>query len=179
MAVMLFLTVLAAASLTETFTALEQRFEAELLQASDADLDHTVEVARRAQLRGVPVVALAGSLGHGAPAVHDVGIGAIASIITVPMPLSEAVANGEKLLADAGFSVLGAEERAQQAAADDGAPAGGCCAGTDDAGPCGSGAAVASEAGAAEDARPDTGAEGAVKPELRRRGAGTAEPANA
>lgn len=59
------------------------------------------EVARRAQLRGVPVVALAGSLGHGAPAVHDVGIGAIASIITVPMPLSEAVANGEKLLADA------------------------------------------------------------------------------
>ncbi|MBN6760624.1 biotin synthase BioB, partial [Micrococcus luteus] len=42
------------------------------------------------------------------------------------------------------------------------------------AGPCGSGATVA-----AEDTRPDTGAAGTVKPELRRRGAGTAEPANA
>ena len=84
-----------------------------------------------------------------------------------------------QMIADAGFTVLGAEERARRATADDGAPAGGCCAGTDDAGSCGSGAAVASEAGAAEDARPDTGAEGAVKPELRRRGAGTAEPANA
>ena len=84
-----------------------------------------------------------------------------------------------QMIADAGFTVLGAEERARRATADDGAPAGGCCAGTDDAGPCGSGAAVASEAGAAEDARPDTGAEGAVKPGLRRRGAGTAEPANA
>ncbi|PYE20252.1 glycerate kinase [Williamsia limnetica] len=56
------------------------------------------EVARRATRYGVPVVALAGSLGRGAPAVHDVGIAAIASILTVPMPLSEAVANGEELL---------------------------------------------------------------------------------
>lgn len=59
------------------------------------------EVARRCQRLGVPLIALAGSLGHGAPAVHDVGIAAIASIITVPMPLSEAVANGESLLVDA------------------------------------------------------------------------------
>ena len=64
------------------------------------------------------------------------------------------------------------EMRRDQEARED--PAGGCCGGTDDAGPCGSGAA-----GAAEDACPDTGAEGTVKPELRRRGAGTAEPANA
>ena len=84
-----------------------------------------------------------------------------------------------QMIADAGFTVLGAEERAQQATTDDGAPAGGCCGGTDDAGPCGSGAAVASAARAAEDAQPDTGTEGTVKPELRRRGAGTAEPANA
>ena len=73
----------------------------QVIAASDILPVIDAEVARRAQLRGVPVVALAGSLGHGAPAVHDVGIGAIASIITVPMPLSEAVANGEKLLADA------------------------------------------------------------------------------
>lgn len=59
------------------------------------------EVARRCQQYGVPVIALAGSLGQGAPAVHDVGIAAIASIITVPMPLSEAVANGERLLTEA------------------------------------------------------------------------------
>ncbi|OZC57532.1 glycerate kinase [Rhodococcus sp. 06-621-2] len=59
------------------------------------------EVARRCQRLGVPLIALAGSLGQGAPAVHDVGIAAIASIITVPMPLAEAVANGESLLTDA------------------------------------------------------------------------------
>lgn len=59
------------------------------------------EVARRAGRFGVPVVALAGSLGRGAPAVHDVGIAAIASILTVPMPLADAVARGEELLVDA------------------------------------------------------------------------------
>ncbi|WP_327152496.1 glycerate kinase family protein [Nocardia sp. NBC_01329] len=59
------------------------------------------EVARRARAHGVPVVALAGQLGEGAPLVHDVGIGAIASIIPVPMPLSQAVADVERLLTDA------------------------------------------------------------------------------
>lgn len=59
------------------------------------------EIARRARAHGVPVVALAGSLGEGAPLVHDVGIGAIASIIPVPMPLAEAVADTERLLTDA------------------------------------------------------------------------------
>ncbi|MEU4316127.1 glycerate kinase [Nocardia sp. NPDC024068] len=59
------------------------------------------EIARRARAHGVPVVALAGSLGEGAPLVHDVGIGAIASIIPVPMPMAEAVADAERLLTDA------------------------------------------------------------------------------
>lgn len=59
------------------------------------------EIARRARLHGVPVVALAGSLGEGAPAVHDLGIAAIASIIPVPMSLAEAVADAERLLTDA------------------------------------------------------------------------------
>ncbi|WP_139347650.1 glycerate kinase family protein [Nocardia donostiensis] len=59
------------------------------------------EIARRAARHGVPVVALAGSLGEGAPAVHEVGIGAMASILTVPMPLSQAVAEAERLLIDA------------------------------------------------------------------------------
>ncbi|EOM74590.1 glycerate kinase [Rhodococcus rhodnii] len=59
------------------------------------------EIARRCAERGVPVLAIAGSLGRGAPAVHDVGIAAIASIIPVPMPLEQAVAEAERLLTDA------------------------------------------------------------------------------
>ncbi len=59
------------------------------------------EIARRAQATGVPVIALAGSLGSGAPQVHDVGIGAIASIMTIPMELETAVRDSYLLLADA------------------------------------------------------------------------------
>lgn len=59
------------------------------------------EVARRAKLHGRPVVALAGSIGDGSRDVHDVGIDALASILTVPMPLEDAVADGATLLADA------------------------------------------------------------------------------
>ncbi|MDP3952380.1 glycerate kinase [Microbacterium sp.] len=59
------------------------------------------EVAMRARIAGVPVLGIAGSLGEGAPAVHDIGIGAIASILTVPMQLEQAVEQGEELLRDA------------------------------------------------------------------------------
>ena len=59
------------------------------------------EVARRARVTGVPVLALAGSLGKGAPQVHDVGIGAIQSIMTVPMAMEDAVRDGRELLTDA------------------------------------------------------------------------------
>lgn len=59
------------------------------------------EIARRASHVGVPVLALAGSLGKGAPEVHDIGIGAMASIIPIPMELSEAVADGRRLLVEA------------------------------------------------------------------------------
>ncbi|WP_102191688.1 glycerate kinase family protein [Microbacterium aurantiacum] len=59
------------------------------------------EVAMRARIEGVPVLGIAGSLGVGAPAVHDIGIGAIASILTVPMELEQAVEQGEELLRDA------------------------------------------------------------------------------
>lgn len=64
------------------------------------------EVARRAQSTGVPVLALAGSLGKGAPQVHDVGIGAIQSIMTVPMALEDAVRDGRQLLIDAAERAL-------------------------------------------------------------------------
>lgn len=59
------------------------------------------EIALRARVAGVPVLGIAGSLGAGAPDVHDIGIGAIASILTVPMELEQAVEQGEALLRDA------------------------------------------------------------------------------
>ncbi|MGL5863044.1 MAG: glycerate kinase, partial [Phycicoccus sp.] len=59
------------------------------------------EVAARAQARGVPVLAIAGGLGEGSAAVHDIGIDALASIIPVPMPLPEAMERGGELLRDA------------------------------------------------------------------------------
>ncbi|GAA3712675.1 glycerate kinase [Zhihengliuella alba] len=59
------------------------------------------EVARRAARQGVPVVALAGTLGRGARDVHDIGIDAIASIVPIPMTLQEAVDDGERLLIEA------------------------------------------------------------------------------
>ncbi|WP_231733528.1 glycerate kinase family protein [Arthrobacter sp. NIO-1057] len=59
------------------------------------------EVARRASLHGVPVVALAGTLGRGCCDVHDIGIDAIASIMPIPMTLQEAVDDGERLLIEA------------------------------------------------------------------------------
>lgn len=59
------------------------------------------EIARRAQSSGVPVLAIAGSLGQGAPSVHDVGIGAVASIMTVPMNFQDALQNSTTLLTDA------------------------------------------------------------------------------
>ncbi|GAA1316845.1 glycerate kinase [Nonlabens tegetincola] len=59
------------------------------------------EVALRSRQAGVPVLGIAGSLGSGAPDVHDIGIDAIASILTVPMELEQAVEQGERLLRDA------------------------------------------------------------------------------
>lgn len=59
------------------------------------------EVARRAQAAGVPVLALAGSIGKDSGDVHAAGIDAIAGIIPIPMDLDTAVANGATLLREA------------------------------------------------------------------------------
>lgn len=58
------------------------------------------EIATRAQVEGVPVLALAGSIGRKAYRVHDAGIDAFASIIPLPMELEDALENGEELLTD-------------------------------------------------------------------------------
>lgn len=67
------------------------------------------------------MLGIAGSLGEGAPAVHDIGIAAIASILTVPMRLEHAVEQGEELLRDAAersmrLVLLGAAMSARPAA---------------------------------------------------------------
>jgi glycerate 2-kinase len=64
------------------------------------------EVARRAKQRGLPVIALAGTVGSGARANFDVGIDAFASILRKPCSLEEAIANAEKLLTRAAEDAL-------------------------------------------------------------------------
>jgi glycerate kinase len=58
-----------------------------------------VGVARVASGMGIPVVAIAGSLGEGSEAVHAEGIAACFSIVDGPMELSDAFARAPKLLA--------------------------------------------------------------------------------
>ena len=59
------------------------------------------EVAARAKRHGIPVIALAGSIGKGAYANLSHGIDAYASIIKAPCSLDEAIVDGSKLLAHA------------------------------------------------------------------------------
>jgi glycerate kinase len=59
------------------------------------------EVARRAKLRGVPVVALVGSVGDGAEATHAIGIDAYFSILNRPYSLAEAMDKAPELVAEA------------------------------------------------------------------------------
>ncbi len=56
------------------------------------------EVGRRAEARGVPTIALAGTIGRGVNQTFDHGISAFASILKRPCTLEEAIRDGEKLL---------------------------------------------------------------------------------
>ncbi|WEX74326.1 glycerate kinase [Sinorhizobium numidicum] len=56
------------------------------------------EVARRAKLRGLPVIALAGTIGKGVTLNFEHGIDAFASILKRPCSLDEAIENAGKLL---------------------------------------------------------------------------------
>lgn len=64
------------------------------------------EVARRARVHNVPVVALAGTIGEGAGTNYDAGIHAYASILQRPMTLDMAIAEAERLLMDAAESTI-------------------------------------------------------------------------
>ncbi|MGL4591993.1 MAG: glycerate kinase family protein [Aestuariivirga sp.] len=79
--------------------------EADLVITAEGSLDGQspygkvpCEVARRARDRGIPTIALAGTIGKGVAETLDNGIDAFASIIKRPCSLEEAIAKGEKLL---------------------------------------------------------------------------------
>lgn len=58
------------------------------------------EVARRAKLRGTPVLALAGTIGAGSEHALGAGIDAIHCVLPSPLTLAEACVRGEELVAD-------------------------------------------------------------------------------
>ena len=57
-----------------------------------------VGVARLASQRGIPVIALSGSLGEGYEGVHELGIDAVFTLVDRPMTLGEALADTERLV---------------------------------------------------------------------------------
>lgn len=64
------------------------------------------EVARLAKIRGVPVIALAGTVGVGAEVNYAAGIDAYASILQGPVTLQMAIAQAERLLTEASEGVM-------------------------------------------------------------------------
>jgi glycerate 2-kinase len=79
--------------------------EADLVITAEGSIDGQTpfgkvpaEVAGRAKKLGLPVIALAGTVGKGSRANFDAGIDAFASILRRPCSLDEAIENAEKLL---------------------------------------------------------------------------------
>lgn len=75
----------------------------------DAQTPHgkvPAEVARRAKQRGLPVIALAGTLGQGAGINHQHGIDAFTSILKRPCTLDEAIDHAARWLARAAEDVV-------------------------------------------------------------------------
>ncbi|MEU0372129.1 glycerate kinase [Streptomyces sp. NPDC006283] len=64
------------------------------------------EVAHRARAAHVPVLALAGTLGHGVRALTAAGVDAYGSIVPAPVPLPEALDRAGEFLADAAERTL-------------------------------------------------------------------------
>jgi glycerate kinase len=64
------------------------------------------EVARRAKAHGLPVIALAGTIGEGAEQTHAAGIDAYASILQAPCSLEEAMGWTSALLASCSEQVM-------------------------------------------------------------------------
>lgn len=86
----------------------EQLEGADLVITGEGQLDFQtvyhkapIGVAWRAKERGIPVIAISGSLGQGFEDVHPEGIDAVASIVCAPMSLDEASTRSGELIADA------------------------------------------------------------------------------
>jgi glycerate kinase len=87
--------------------------QADLVLTAEGSLDEQtpfgkipVEVARRAKRHGLPVIALAGTLGKGAALNLQHGIDAYASIMERPCSLEEAIAKAGRLLVKATEEVM-------------------------------------------------------------------------
>ena len=63
-------------------------------------------VAQEAQKNGIPVFALAGSIGKGIDVLYEYGITSVHSIVNAPMTLQDAMENGAKLLEQAAEQVM-------------------------------------------------------------------------
>jgi glycerate kinase len=86
---------------------------ADLVVTAEGSLDRQTplgkvpgEVARRAKALGVPVLALAGTIGEGAHEARLIGVDAYSGILPAPVPLPEALARGGEFLADAAERAL-------------------------------------------------------------------------
>lgn len=64
------------------------------------------EVARLAKKHGLPVIAIAGTIGKGARVNYDIGIDAFACILQRPMTLDDAVCEAETLTKESAESVM-------------------------------------------------------------------------
>ncbi|ACM33595.1 MULTISPECIES: glycerate kinase [Diaphorobacter] len=64
------------------------------------------EVARRAKQAGIPVVAIVGSVGHGANTMHEIGIDAYFSIVDGPGTMADAMSRAPELVASATEQVV-------------------------------------------------------------------------
>ena len=114
------LAALLGATLRPRYDLVMQYFELDALLAEtdlvitaegqiDAGTPHgkvPAEVARRAKRYGLPVVAVAGSVGAGASVNHAHGIDVITSISDGPRPLAEAIERTPELLEQAAESVV-------------------------------------------------------------------------
>ncbi|MGI8649969.1 MAG: glycerate kinase [Rubrobacter sp.] len=91
--------------------------EADLVFTAEGGIDFQTprgkipaEVARRAKERGLPVIALAGTVGKDAKVNYQAGIDAYASMIQSPTTLEEALENAEVLLIEVADDGVGARQ---------------------------------------------------------------------
>lgn len=91
----------------------EQLRDADLVLTAEGQIDFQTTfskapagVAERAHAHGVPCIAIAGSVGSGLAALHDLGINAVFSLCPGPVSLAQAMASGGDYLATVAEQVV-------------------------------------------------------------------------